>query len=333
MENKEKTKKSLTSVMLSIMLVLSLIVSGVALALSLIEFKIGGTITFNAKHVNATISAGTVTGGTLKDAEQKLKAVTLNADSNGSAQIATWDNLELAFNDTGEDVKITFTVENNSTEKALKVSLTATGETNNATYNVKIDNEVKNTVNIAKKTAEQTNSCTFVITFSVTDKNKSASITDFSFTFNMESIEPLTLKVTGWPEDSSALALYDNLSSGEFKYATGTDTAWTTINNGDEIEVRNGRIMLMIPCTSAGLITHFDSTIDWDIYEAGTIKYASDISPAASVGQLLIPKQIKLNDSVLYTGNAISENNCEVLYCLNITEASGVLELIFEVSN
>lgn len=157
------------------------------------DHVVGGNVTFTANNIHATISSGTVTGGTLTDASNKLKSVVfdMNSDPNNTvanSNIATWSGLNFTFNSSGDDITVTFTITNNSTANNLKIGLTATsGTLTNATMAITFDGEDSTSEIIAKKTNDDAIYVTIEITFSVTDKNANASITDFRLPFYLEN--------------------------------------------------------------------------------------------------------------------------------------------------
>lgn len=145
--------------------------------------NLSGNISFTATDVYATVSAGTVNGGTLTDSANKLQAVTLSANASEDtteAKFPTWTNLVLTFPADGSDVTITFTITNLSTVRDMKVTLGKTTETlTNATMKVTFDGVAASTS--SPKTVTKNNGTTeVVVTFSVTNKNIDASITNFN---------------------------------------------------------------------------------------------------------------------------------------------------------
>ena len=145
--------------------------------------NLSGNISFTATDVYATVSAGTVNGGTLTDSANKLQAVTFSANASEDtteAKLPTWTNLVLTFPADGSDVTITFTITNKSTVNDMKVTLGATaGTLTNATMKVTFDGTVA-TAETPKTVTKNNGKTTVVVTFSVTDKNLDASITGFS---------------------------------------------------------------------------------------------------------------------------------------------------------
>lgn len=155
------------------------------------KLNLGGNISFDAKDVQASISAGTLSSGAvLEDAANKMQAISIDANSDGATAMATWSGLNISFPDDASDVTITFTVANNHTEKDLLISIgEKTGTYNNATMTITMDGVAKISAIVAAKTADTTSTCTVVVTFKVTDKNKSASISNFNIPFDLELCE------------------------------------------------------------------------------------------------------------------------------------------------
>lgn len=190
MENK-KGKRSIKQVVLCLALTtLILICGGVGYALAQLSalFNIGGEVSFNANNVYATILDGAVSGGTLADADNKLKNVVFDAnDSSGTSTtaLATWSNLDIDFNQNGDDVSISFKVSNYHTEKNLKLSVGTIGGTyTNVSQAITIGGATKNSDEYVVLAMDGAH-VEVVITFSIIDKNKSASIKNFSFKFNL----------------------------------------------------------------------------------------------------------------------------------------------------
>ena len=112
----------------------------ITLAIQQFNMNIGGDITFNATDVQATISAGQISNGTVADSTSKMQQIVLTPEDDGALEKATWEGLEITFNGL-DDVIISFTVTNNHTESNLKMSLTTSSiDANNMTISTKIDN-------------------------------------------------------------------------------------------------------------------------------------------------------------------------------------------------
>ena len=178
-------KKKLTVLVSSFALVFVMLIVGVW-AVKTAEFKVGGNISFTATGINATISQGVLSGTgswvTASDADEKMKEIVLNTDKT-TAQIEqeflSWQDLDLLFNEAGDDVTITFSITNNSTTENdyVVVNINVSGGTmTNATAKIN-----QSSVNIAPNTTEE-----FVITFTVTDKKANASLTGFEIIFSLE---------------------------------------------------------------------------------------------------------------------------------------------------
>ena len=161
------------------------------------DFKVGGNISFTATGINATISQGALsdTGSwvTSSDANEKMKEIVLNTDKT-TAQIEqeflSWQNLDFLFNEAGDDVTITFSITNNSTnaDEYVAVIVNVSGGTmTNATANINTSSATL---------ASNGGSQEFVITFSVTDKTANASLTGFEIVFDMELVTPVEASET-----------------------------------------------------------------------------------------------------------------------------------------
>ena len=175
-------KVKLVSVVAAFLLVLSMVVVGVLAAQSA-TVNLGGTITFQAKDVQATISAATVTNGAVADATNKLQQVVLDADNDGSEAIATWAGLTLTFDEGGDDLTITFTITNDHGEKDLIVTTTQTdGTVDNMTMTTTVEG---GTGTVASNTIAVGGSAEYTVTFHITDQNDSASITGFNLAIAM----------------------------------------------------------------------------------------------------------------------------------------------------
>ncbi len=216
---KQMTKKKFISSIVGyafLFVLLSCLVGYGAWAILNANFNLGGNISFEANNILATISAGQVSGGTLTDSASKLQAITINTTDNGQTAMQTWNNLDLHFNDNGDDVTITFTITNNHTEKALLVEVgEITGTKTNATVSVTADGESAESVVIPANSGTPS-SVEYVVTFSVTEKDKSASITGFSIPISMENAETYTATV---------IVEYDGaggVSDGTWHYTTNT---------------------------------------------------------------------------------------------------------------
>ena len=151
-------------------LVLALLIVGV-LAVPSATINMGGTITFSATDVNATVSI-TVTGTT--EEAQPSQTYTFNAEQGKTTE--EWINQNWTY-DADRQITITITVTNNDTARDLVVSYTApvgTGFTNTTLGGSPSASDV--TLDDATTGATgSTNVATYTITFAPTDQNLSAT--------------------------------------------------------------------------------------------------------------------------------------------------------------
>ena len=183
------------------------------------DFKVGGNISFTATGINATISQGVLsdTGSwvTPSDAGIKMKEIVLNTDKTQSqieSEFASWQGVDLMFNEKGEDVTISFSITNNSTNKeyvSVSVGINV-GTIVNATASIN-----QSTVEIAPNTTEN-----FVITFSVVDPTSNASLTGFEVVFDMSLSQKTTLSSSDTALGQVEYTLEDNI----LKYTVAKET-------------------------------------------------------------------------------------------------------------
>lgn len=151
-------------------LVLALLIVGV-LAVPSATINMGGTITFSATDVNATVSI-TVTGTT--EGTQPSQTYTFKAGQGNATE--EWKSNNWTY-DAGRQITITITVTNNDTARDLIVSYTApvgTGFTNTTLGGSPSASDV--TLDDATTgAAGSSNKVTYTITFAPKDQNLSAS--------------------------------------------------------------------------------------------------------------------------------------------------------------
>ena len=171
-------KMKLVSCVSAFIIVASLMLISVFAATN-VTLNIGGNVTFQAVGVQATISQGVVANGAVADSASKMQAVTIDSENDGAAALATWSGLELSFDEDGAPMTITFDITNNHTEKDLQASISVTqGSTSNASVAVSAESGDANNILIPKNSGTA-NSETITITFTVADKDLSASIKGF----------------------------------------------------------------------------------------------------------------------------------------------------------
>ena len=191
MEEKKYKRKSILIVCNILLTLLLLLTTAVTITLAVQQFNmnIGGNITFNATDVQATISAGQISNGTVADSTSKMQQIVLTPGTDGATEKATWKNLEITF-DGLDDVIISFTVTNNHTESNLKMSLTTSSiDANNMTISTKIDNSSKTSVIIPKQAEGNDNKVDCQIIFHVESNLTSANIEGFSIEYTFENTD------------------------------------------------------------------------------------------------------------------------------------------------
>lgn len=178
-------KMKLISCISAFILVLG-IMFGAVFSAEQVTLNIGGSVSFEALDVQATISQGIVTNGILADSANKMHEITINATNDGTAELATWTDLSLTFNESGEDMTLSFTITNTHAERDLLVKLppeNIQGQYDNMEVVITANGETPDSVTIPASATAEKEYVEYVITFKVLDKNLSASIQDFSFNF------------------------------------------------------------------------------------------------------------------------------------------------------
>ncbi len=181
-----KTKTKIMAFVSLISLTLILLMVGVW-ALKTIDFTVGGNLSYVAPGVEATISKGTLTNGVWEnagDASTKMPQTQItknDTEETLTTKFSYWQNLNILFNEAGDDVTISFTITNDMSSKDLAISVSSSYATaDNATI----------FVNTSFVTLKPTKSQQFEITMSITDKTANASLTNFAVVFHMEMAEP-----------------------------------------------------------------------------------------------------------------------------------------------
>lgn len=166
-------KAKLVSSVAAFMLVLALLVVGI-LAVPSATINMGGSISFQATDVNATVNI-TVTGTDEK--KQPSKSYTFNADTD--TQPEAWTGLNWNFGE-GREIVVTITVTNNDTVRQLDVAWTQ--PTDMAAQNVTVvsSGEASKTLDNSETGAGSTNVATYTMTF--TPKDENLAVTGASWT-------------------------------------------------------------------------------------------------------------------------------------------------------
>lgn len=187
-ENLKNKSNKRVAVIVSAILALLLFCGGIGYAIAQMSasLSIGGNITFSARHIYATISQGTVSGNSSSDSVTgKMNELNYTAENSSDVDISSWSGLTLSFDDDANDITITFTIVNKSTENNLNITVGDMGGAySNVDKTLKINGTEKTkgaVVTLDKSGSESETSATITITFSITDKNVSARVTDFTF--------------------------------------------------------------------------------------------------------------------------------------------------------
>lgn len=135
-----------------------------------VSITTSGSISYVATDVNATIT-GTISGS---QTNPSLSTLTYTATSEPtSAELATWQDLDLKFKANAEDVVISITIKNNSTERKLNYTIADTVATSS---NLSKTISGGNSGEIGFEESK-----VITITFKVIDKNKSVENTSFNY--------------------------------------------------------------------------------------------------------------------------------------------------------
>ena len=157
-----KLKAKLISTIAAFAMVLCLTIVGVWAATT-VNVTVTGTVGYIAKDVDATVT-GSITGIT---EEGKTYSQTFNSDTVGEPATDTWDLSNITFA-KGQDVVITLTVHNNSTERKLNASIANNGEATGRNTTAALGTTT--TAEVATGA-----DASFTFTIKVTDWNKEAS--------------------------------------------------------------------------------------------------------------------------------------------------------------
>lgn len=135
-----------------------------------VSITTSGSISYVATDVNATIT-GIISGS---QTNPSLSTLTYTATSEPtSAELATWQDLDLKFKANAEDVVISITIKNNSTERKLNYTIADTVATSsNLSKTISGGNSGEIGFGESK---------VITITFKVIDKNKSVENTSFNY--------------------------------------------------------------------------------------------------------------------------------------------------------
>ncbi|MBO5022342.1 MAG: leucine-rich repeat domain-containing protein [Clostridia bacterium] len=149
--------------------------------------NIGGTLSFVAQGIEATISKGTMSNGTWQTASHattKLKQIEITkADTTStlSSKFSSWSGINLNFNENGDDITISFSITNNSDTNSIAVDVsTSYASATNCTI----------AIDTSSASIEPNKTQNFTLTMKITDKDINASMTNFTVIFNMQLVQP-----------------------------------------------------------------------------------------------------------------------------------------------
>ena len=178
-------KAKLVSSVAAFMLVIALMVVGIFAANSA-TVQMGGTISFTASDVNATITLASEgqSGAALS------KSITFDADDETAT--ANWTDQNLVFV-KGSDITVKITFTNNSAERAMTVTapkLPALSDEANVTItSTQYDNNSEGAQDLTTSaiTVDASTSCVVTIVFHMTDANNSVS-GNWTANFNLANV-------------------------------------------------------------------------------------------------------------------------------------------------
>ena len=197
-------RTKLISCIVAFVMVASIMLVGI-FASSTITLQMGGNVSFTATDLQVTISNGVLANGTLEESANKMQGVKIDAYNDGAEELATWTNLNLTFNESGEDMTITFTITNNSTVDDIQATVTVNqGTAVNAT--VSVTTPTTSPTVISRGDGSQQ----FVVTFHVENRNNPASITGFEIDIDLEKYVPPYERVDeeGNPDENGDYILF-----------------------------------------------------------------------------------------------------------------------------
>ncbi len=164
-------------------------------ALKTVNFTVGGNLSYIAPGIEATISKGTMSNGVwvnAGDASTKMPLTQItrtDTEESLEEKFSYWQDLNLNFNETGDDVTITFSITNDMADKYLSINVTTSyASADNATISLN-----SSSANLAPDASQS-----FIITMKVTDKTSNATLSAFAIVFHMEMTEP-TKDVSEYP--------------------------------------------------------------------------------------------------------------------------------------
>ena len=245
-------KMKLTSLIASFTLVIGLMLMGV-FAVNQATVNMGGSINFTATDVYARVT-GKIENAQGEYADKELPPLEFSAENDTPDQ-SEWSGLNLLFDDDATPIVITVKVENLAKDRKLTASLTDNTATNeNLVKDLKQDGVTYTsgeTKELIQSTGHGTSTTTYVITFSIADRNNSLPQMDFEFDVNLvdeSALPPVnysdlgyefkvtssnTVELSHYDGTESVLIIPDKVSRNEEgDWITGKDYSVTTILDG-----------------------------------------------------------------------------------------------------
>lgn len=182
-----KLKAKLATTCAAFCLILCLTIVGVW-SVATANIPMGGSVGFTASDVDATIS-GSFTG---ISEQHDLTALKLDASTTNVASVAgygTWQNWDLNFADKAQDIVLTITVTNNSTERAIDATFTDSSSSNNIAISLAGGDAAGSAsyTSGTEVTIPVGQSVIFKVTIHVVDLNDSASAT-LGFALKLDNV-------------------------------------------------------------------------------------------------------------------------------------------------
>ncbi len=179
-------KMKLTASISAFFLVVGLMLMGI-FAVNQATVNMGGSINFTATDVYARVT-GKIENAQGEYADKELPTIEFSAE-NGTPDQSEWSGLNLLFDDDATPIVITVTVENLARDRKLTASLTDNTAINeNLVKDLKQDGVTYTsgtTKDLDASTGDGTSTTTYVVTFSIADRNKSLPQMDFELDISL----------------------------------------------------------------------------------------------------------------------------------------------------
>ena len=266
-------------------------------ALLRVSLNLQGNVNFTADGVKATISQGTLSGGT-NTGTATMKAVTINGNNNLTtveSNLATWEGFNLKFNENSQEIVISFKITNTHTTDYLEVSTSVYYDTSS---NVVITPSSSNTV-LYPANSGTTDEQQFYITIYLIDDNYDVAVNDFVVNLFLQKYEI--------PDES------DFADKLEFSYTSGSGIATVA---GVDYNIESAKIPFMFKNGSNTYkVTEIssDGFYGYDVLESiiipnsVTIIGASAFESCSSLVEIIIPNSVTtISDSAFESCSSLN---------------------------